>query len=53
MIEISIAMFIVYLIDAFSIGSATVLLIESLIKMKRIKKEIKDIEDRIDKLMNS
>ena len=51
MIKISIAMFIVYLIDAFLIGSVTVMLIVSLIKIKSLNKEIKDIEDRIDKLI--
>lgn len=53
MIEISIPVFILCLFSAFLTGSATVLAIGSLIKIKRLNKEIKDIEDRIDKLMNS
>lgn len=53
MIEISIAMFIVCLIDAFLIGAVTVMLIVALIKIKSLNKEIKDIKDRIDKLINS
>lgn len=46
MIEISITMFVIYLIDAGLIGASFVLCIMSIINLKRISREIKQLEER-------
>lgn len=52
MIEISIAMFVIYLIDAGLIGASFVLCIMSIINLKRISREIKQLEERTKKIVN-
>lgn len=52
MIEISIAMFVIYLIDAGLIGVSIVLVIMSIINLKRISREIKQLEERTKKIVD-
>lgn len=47
MIEISIAMFVIYLIDAALIGAGVVLSIMSIIYVKRLSKRIKNMDEII------
>lgn len=47
MIEISIAMFVIYLIDAALIGAGVVLSIMSIINVKRLSKRIKNMDEII------
>lgn len=46
MIEISIAMFVIYLIDASIFGASFVLFIMSIINLKRLSRKIKQLEER-------
>ncbi len=46
MIEISITMFVIYLIDAGLIGASFVLFIMSIINLKRLSRKIKQLEER-------
>lgn len=47
MIEISIAMFVIYLIDAGLIGASFVLCIMSIINIKRLSKKIRNMDEII------
>lgn len=52
MIEISITMLVIYLIDAGLIGAGIVLVIMSIINLKRISREIKQLEERTKKIVD-